>query len=103
MNKAPNDALLRGPDGKVQARKLASWICFVVGLALLVQGSLLQPSAEIEARIAPAIVALVFSLLFWGLVTVQNVVQLVTLLKGQAAPQPPLSEQGSTKEAFDGK
>ncbi len=49
-------ALLRGADGRVQSRKPAAWICFLLGVGLLVQGSFL-----------PAVVALLFSLLFWGL------------------------------------
>ena len=43
----------------------------------------MPPSAGIEAKVVPSIVAFCFSLLFWGLVTVQNVFQLVALLKGQ--------------------
>ncbi|HUX21982.1 MAG TPA: hypothetical protein VMW69_12145 [Spirochaetia bacterium] len=77
--------LLRGPDGKIQDRKLAAWTSFILGVLLLVQGTFLPLSASIEAKVVPAIVALCFSLLFWGLVTVQNVFQLVALLKGQAA------------------
>lgn len=38
-----------------------------------------------DEDMVPAVVALCFSLLFWGLVTVQNVVQLVALLKGHNA------------------
>jgi len=77
--------LLRGPDGKIQDRKLAAWTSFILGVILLVQGTFLPLSASIEAKVVPALVALCFSLLFWGLVTIQNVFQLVALLKGQAA------------------
>jgi hypothetical protein len=76
--------LLRGTDGKLQSRKLAAWISFLLGIGLLVQGSFLPPAAGLESKVLPALVALLFSLLFWGLLTVQNVVQLVALLKGQA-------------------
>ena len=75
--------LIHGGDGKIQGRKLAAWLCFLLGLALLVIGSLEPPQADLSARIAPALVALVFSLLFWGLLTVQNVCQLLALVKGQ--------------------
>jgi len=75
---------LRGADGKLQSRKLAAWISFLLGIGLLVQGSFLPPAAGLESKVLPALVALLFSLLFWGLLTVQNVVQLVALLKGHA-------------------
>lgn len=67
----------------LRGRKFAAWVCFFLGIGLLVHGSLLPPAAGLEVRIVPAIVAFVFSLLFWGLVTVQNVVRLVALLKGR--------------------
>jgi hypothetical protein len=69
----------------VQGRKLAAWICFFLGLALLVQGTFIPAAEGIQAKVVPAVVALSFSLLFWGMVTIQNVVQLVALLKGQSA------------------
>ncbi len=69
----------------MQGRKLAAWICFVLGIALLVQGTFVPAADGIQAKVVPAIVALAFSLLFWGMVTIQNVVQLVALLKGQNA------------------
>jgi hypothetical protein len=90
----PGEGLLRGADGRIQARKLAAWICFVIGVALLVQGSLQPASVDVQSKIAPAVVALVFSLLFWGLVTVQNIVELVALLKGQG---PGSKEAGNDK------
>jgi hypothetical protein len=82
---ANGESLLRGADGRVQGRKLAAWICFFLGIALLVQGTFLPASDGIQAKVVPAVVALCFSLLFWGLVTIQNVVQLVALLKGQSS------------------
>ncbi len=75
----------RAADGLIHDRKLAAWLSFTLGAALLVQGTFVPPSAGIEAKVVPAIVAFCFSLLFWGLVTVQNVFQLVALLKGQNA------------------
>jgi hypothetical protein len=80
---ANGDSLLRGSNGKVQGRKLAAWICFFLGITLLVQGTFIPATDGIQAKVVPAVVALCFSLLFWGLVTIQNVVQLVALLKGQ--------------------
>lgn len=109
QNDARADGLLRGANGKVQGRKLAAWICFVVGLALLVQESLEPATVDAQSRIAPAVVALVFSLLFWGLVTVQNIVQLVALLKGQGPGQSSMqdfvdrSAEARSKEADNGK
>jgi len=92
--------LLRGADGRIQDRKLAAWASFVLGVALLVQGTFVPPSAGIEAKVVPAIVAFCFSLLFWGLVTVQNVFQLVALLKGQGAELERASDaRDSAKEA----
>lgn len=85
--------ILHGADGKLQSRKLAAWICFLLGVGLLVQGSFLPASAGLESKVLPAVVALLFSLLFWGLLTIQNVVQLVSLLKGQTI---------KSKEANDG-
>jgi len=73
------ESILRGADGRVQGRKLAAWICFFLGIALLVQGTFIPPAAGIQAKVVPAVVAFFFSLLFWGLVTIQNVVQLCTL------------------------
>jgi hypothetical protein len=82
----------RAADGLIHDRKLAAWLSFALGAALLVQGTFVPPSAGIEAKVVPAIVAFCFSLLFWGLVTVQNVFQLVALLKGQKV------DSDSTKE-----
>ncbi len=61
----------------------------VVGIGLLVQGSFLPASAGLASKVLPALVAL----LFWGLLTIQNVAQLVSLLKGQTI---------KSKEANDG-
>jgi len=99
------ERLLCGEDGKVQSRKLAAWICFVLGIVLLVRGTYLPPDAGIESKIVPAVVALVFSLLFWGLMTIQNVVQLVALLKGQSASIGDKVRNGTelSKEAEDGR
>jgi hypothetical protein len=90
------ESILRGADGHVQGRKLAAWICFFLGIALLVQGTFIPASEGIQAKVVPAVVAFCFSLLFWGLVTIQNVVQLVALLKGQ-------NSATHTKEANDGQ
>ena len=108
MNKtslANGESILRGADGRVQGRKLAAWICFFLGIALLVQGTFVPPTAGIQAKVVPAVVALCFSLLFWGMVTIQNVVQLVALLKGQNAALG-VNEQGAaapSKEATNGQ
>ncbi len=108
MNKAivtNGESILRGADGRVQGRKLAAWICFFLGIALLVQGTFIPPAAGIQAKVVPAVVALCFSLLFWGMVTIQNVVQLVALLKGQGAGLG-VNEQGAaapSKEATNGQ
>jgi hypothetical protein len=102
---ASGESILRGADGHVQGRKLAAWICFFLGIALLVQGTFIPASDGIQAKVVPAVVALFFSLLFWGLVTIQNVVQLVALLKGQNAGLE-VDEQSAvarTKEAIDGQ
>jgi hypothetical protein len=69
---------------ETRARSLAAWICFALGVGLLIQGSFLPPTVAAAEKVAPAIVALVFSLLFWGLVTVQNVVRLVALIRGSS-------------------
>ena len=99
------DRPLRGSDGHVQGRKLAAWICFFLGIALLVQGTFIPASDGIKAKVVPAVVAFCFSLLFWGLVTIQNVVQLVALLKGQNAglAQSDQSATAHTKEASNGQ
>jgi hypothetical protein len=99
------ESILRGADGHVQGRKLAAWICFFLGIALLVQGTFVPASDGIQAKVVPAVVAFCFSLLFWGLVTVQNVVQLVALLKGQnSGPDANGRSPGAqAKEAVDGK
>ena len=108
MNKAivtNGESILRGADGRAQGRKLAAWICFFLGIALLVQGTFIPPAAGIQAKVVPAVVALCFSLLFWGMVTIQNVVQLVALLKGQNAALG-VNEQStaaSSKEATNGQ
>ena len=99
------EGVLRGADGKVQGRKLAAWICFFLGIALLIQGTFLPAAEGIQAKVVPAVVAFCFSLLFWGMVTIQNVVQLVALLKGQNTA-PGVNEQGApapSKEATDGQ
>ena len=104
-SEARGEGLVRGADGKVQDRKLAAWICFTLGIALLVQGTFIPPAAGIQAKVVPVVVALCFSLLFWGMVTIQNVVQLVALLKGQSAGLG-VSEQGAgapSKEATNGQ
>ena len=108
MNKpseARGESLLRGADGKIQGRKLAAWISFILGIALLVQGTFIPPAAGIQAKVVPAVVAFVFSLLFWGLVTIQNVVQLVALLKGQNAALGGTDQStvAQAKEAKDGQ
>lgn len=95
------EPILRGPDGKIQDRKLAAWISFTLGSALLVQGAFLPAGTDIQSKIGPAVVALCFSLLFWGLVTVQNVVQLVALLKGQAADNARRADETHTTKELD--
>ena len=108
MNKTSltgGESILRGADGRAQGRKLAAWICFFLGIALLVQGTFIPPAAGIQAKVVPAVVALCFSLLFWGMVTIQNVVQLVALLKGRNAG-PGVDNQSAaaqSKEATDGQ
>jgi hypothetical protein len=103
MREAKGEGLLRGPNGRLQSRKLAAWISFDTGIALLARGAFLPPSESVGARVVPAIVGLGFSLLFWGLVTVQNVVQLVALLKGQdAEPSRSANELFGAREGGDG-
>jgi hypothetical protein len=90
---------------KKEGRALAAWICFLLGIALLVQGTFVPAADGIQAKVVPAVVAFCFSLLFWGMVTVQNVVQLVALLKGRSAG-PGAAEEGATaqsKEAGNGE
>ena len=55
-------SILGGADGKLHGRQLAAWICFLLGVALLIQGTFIPPAAGIQAKVVPAIVALVFSL-----------------------------------------
>jgi hypothetical protein len=74
-------SLFQASDGRVQGRKVAAVVCFLVGVGLLIQGAWQPPTVPWESRIAPAVVALGFSLLLWGLLTIQNVFQLVKLLK----------------------
>jgi len=92
-------------NSAMQSRKAAAWICFALGVALLVHGTFLPATVGIESKVVPAIVALVFSLLFWGLMTVQNVVQLVALLKGQSASigDKVRNRTELSKEAEDGR
>lgn len=98
------EGILRGADGRVQGRKLAAWICFFLGIALLVQGTFIPAADGIQAKVVPAVVAFCFSLLFWGMVTIQNIVQLVALLKGHDAGAG-ANDQGAapSKEATDGQ
>jgi hypothetical protein len=91
-----NGSVIHGSDGNIQGRKIAAIVCFVSGIGLLIH-SVFQPSdIGLEARIGPAIVALTFALVFWGLLTIQNVFELLALLKGQPVnlPQLPASEAG---------
>jgi hypothetical protein len=98
MDKQPSvakrEGLLRDSQGRIQARKLAAWISFATGIALLARSSFLPPTESAQARVLPAIVGLGFSLLFWGLVTVQNVFQLVALLKGTDIGAPKEEQHG---------
>jgi hypothetical protein len=108
MNKTSltsGESILRGADGRVQGRKLAAWICFFLGIALLVQGTFVPAADGIQAKVVPAVVALCFSLLFWGMVTIQNVVQLVALLKGRNATLGvnDRSATAQSKETTDGQ
>lgn len=81
-----NGGLLKGSDGRLQGRKAAAVICFLLGVGLLVHSTFLPPGTSLEARVGLAVVALVFSLLFWGLLTIQNVFQLIQVIKGSAPP-----------------
>ncbi|MGA2548007.1 MAG: hypothetical protein ABSF43_15775 [Rectinemataceae bacterium] len=105
QTKSREGNLMRGGDEKLQGRKIAAWICFILGIGLLIQGSFLPKTAGIESKVLPAIVALIFSLLFWGLLTIQNVVQLVALLKGQNSGLggKDQSAAAQSKEANDGQ
>jgi hypothetical protein len=85
-NPEKNGGLLRGADGRLQGRKLAAILCFLLGIGLLIYGAVAPGAMTLEVRVGPALVALVFALLFWGLLTVQNVFQLLALLKGQPLP-----------------
>lgn len=87
--------LAGGRDRRLQDRKLAAWISFILGSALLVQGASLPPGADLQSKVGPALVALCFSLLFWGLVTIQNVFQLIALLRGQGARSDDRAPQAS--------
>ncbi len=40
--KIRGEGVLRGADGRVQGRKLAAWISFVIGIGLLVQGTFVR-------------------------------------------------------------
>ena len=91
-----NGSLFRGSDGKVQGRKVAAVICFVTGIALLILGAVQPPEVDLQGRVVPAVVALVFALLFWGLLTVQNVVQLLLLLRGKGSVPFEKGENSST-------
>ena len=62
---------------------LAAAICFLAGVALLVQSPFLPAGIGLPARVAPAVIALTFALLFWGLLSVQNILQLIAMIKGQ--------------------
>lgn len=98
-----NGGIIHGSDGYIQGRKIAAIVCFVSGIGLLVQ-SVFQPSdMGLEARVGPAVIALIFALVFWGLLTIQNVFQLLMLLKGQPIklPQLPAPEQPEEKQDLE--
>lgn len=71
-------------------QRWAAPLCFGTGLALLVQSTTQPPELAIEARLGPALVALGFAVVFWGFVTIQNILQLLAALKGKS-----LSEGGT--------
>lgn len=65
------------------SQRWAAPLCLLFGLALLVQGSLQPPEMSWEARLGPAMVALGFAAVFWGMLTIQNILQLISAIRGK--------------------
>ena len=61
-------------------------VCFLIGLGLLVQSTFQPSEMTVEVRLGPALVALGFAVIFWGLLTVQNILQLLAAIRGQPVP-----------------
>jgi hypothetical protein len=54
---------------------------------MLVQSTFQPPEVPLEVRLGPALVALGFAVVFWGLVTVENILQLVAAIRGRSVPE----------------
>jgi hypothetical protein len=85
-----------------KGRKIAAWICLLLGVSLLIAGTFQSPAADLESKVLPAIIALLCSLLFWGVLTVQNIIQLLALLKGKGTEMkdPEYTGQPESKEVI---
>lgn len=67
--------LLSGSDGALSMRRIIGSALIVLGAALLVIGQF--QVGDVLGRIAPGSVALVAGLVFWGVVTVDNILSAV--------------------------
>jgi hypothetical protein len=79
MEKDQAGGPFRGPDGKLSSRKIRAWISFGVGLTLL--GAGLFSPGDVWARVVPGAVALAYSLIESGFLTMQNIQGLITKAK----------------------
>lgn len=69
------------------SQRWAAPVCFVFGLGLLVHSTFQPSEMSIEVRLAPALVALGFAVLSWGMVSVQNILQLIAAIRGRSIPE----------------
>ena len=72
--------IFAGEDGRLSGRRIIGTLLIVVGSALLCVGQF--QSGDIIGRILPGSVAILGGSLFWGLVTVQNMVDAAKAVKG---------------------
>ena len=69
------------------SQRWAAPVCFVFGLGFLVQSTFQPPQMSIEVRLAPALVALGFAVISWGMVSIQNLLQLIAAIRGRSIPE----------------
>jgi hypothetical protein len=69
------------------SQRWAAPLCLLLGLGLLIQSTFQPPETSWEVRLGPALVALGFALIFWGLLTAQNILLLISAVRGKTPPE----------------
>ena len=72
--------IFTGEDGKLSGRRIIGTILIIWGAILLTIGQV--QDGDIIGRVLPGSVAILGGSLFWGLVTVQNMVDAAKAVKG---------------------